>query len=374
LSSETLAVRKTPIQRKLRYVDQIASVSGVDISLRRWEHRLDLIGFNIGFNFLLRFILDLYLVLNLHFDWTDLDWWKIKFGDLFEPKIDHVLKARYGMTKYGMCIYDPQQVTSRALERWLWSLRYKMTCRDDPTWRHAGIPLKEEFRRFKDKLIELGVADFYADAMEEAMSIAEAKACNTTYVGFAIVGLSKVMPSSASTSAFPMRWFEDWLTEFPFDTVGLYENWVGYSRVGYSRVTGLGLSPTDELGHLFEDHLYEERTWKLTMPASPERYFYPRTFMLQKTEPMHWTGGAHQLRMQEIINRVKGVLDRAGVLAMFRTPYLNFAHELFYIHHKGHRYYKQYRLVLTKQNVIDKYTKLGLDANILRSISELLGV
>jgi len=317
-------------------------------------------------------MLDLYLVLNLHFDWEELDWWKLEFGELFEPKIELIQKAKYGISKYDESIYDPQQVTSKSLERWLWSLRYKMTSKDDPSWRHAGIPLKEEFRRFKDQLIELGIADYYADAMEEIMSAIEGKVCHTAYVGFAVVGLSKVMPTPTSTSYFTVRWFEDWLSELTFESVRPYENWVGYSRVGYSRVSGDELWPSVELAVAFEDSLYEERKWKLLTAWSPEMYFYPRTFMLQKTEPMHWTGGAHQLRMQELINRVKGILDREGILAMFRTPYLNFVHELYYMHHEGHRYYKQYKVVLTQQDIIDKYVKLGLDETILRRITQVV--
>jgi len=263
-------------------------------------------------------------------------------------------------------------VTSKPLERWLWSLRYKMTCRDDPSWRHADKYLKDEFKRFKDQLKELGIADYYADAMEEVMSIVEGKVINTTYVGFAIVGLSKVMPSPASTSTFTIRWFGDWFSEYMFETVRPYENWVGYSRVGYSRVSGDELWPTVDLALEFSNSLYEERRWKLAVPVSPEIYFYPRTFMFQKVDKYHHVGGAHQLRMQDLINRVKGILDREGIMAMFRTPYLNFAHELYYQYHEGHRYYKQYKTVLTQQDIIDKYVRLGLDENVLRKITEVV--
>jgi len=210
--------------------------------------------------------------------------------------------------------------------------------------------------------------------MERVMSVVEAKVCNCAYVGFSIVGISKVMPKPASSTFFTIRDYADWITEYDFETVTLYENFVGYSQVGYSRVSSEDLLTMPELADWLEEDILEERLWKGVIAMSPEQAFYPRIFFWKKVDKLHWTGGAHQLRMQELTQKVKQILDKEGIIAQFRISYLNFAHELFYLKHEGHRYYKQYKLILTEDDLIDKYKRLGLDETILRRIKNIIWV
>jgi len=363
----------SPIRRKLEYGKHLASPEGTLFGLQRWEYRLDDIAISIGLNLLFRFFIDLSLTLDLHFDPMMFDYWKLNFWDLFDPTFEKVEKARYGVTTYDNCIYDPEQVHSGQLERVAWQMRYRCLDQDIPVWRQADHSLVEQIAILKDMLIRKGIAEHYVDAIEEQVAIVEGKVCYGAYVTFAIVNISRVMPSGGSSTWFKIRLRREWVTEVELESVAPYECHVVFSRVGYAYPVGEAPQIEPELEEWIVDEIDEHRKWKGMLVWSPEQVLYQRVFFLPRTKRMFEVGGGHHITLQDLINRTKQVLDEHGVFGGWRPAYIAFAQELRLLHYEPHRYWKRYKLMMDVDDVIDKYTRYGCDPDVLNAIRAIVG-
>jgi len=385
-----------PLSRKLEYVKNLASIPGINLTMLKWEFILPKIEFNISFNVDFKFNIDLNLAWNFHFELPQLEF--------LPPQFEKIEKARYGISKYGKAIYDPEQVTSERLDQLVWDTRYKTTEIDCPCWKYTGNSLLKYIQWIKDSLTPKGVKEEYLDGILGVIGLVEGQLLYAGYVGFSIVGLASVCPPlqyrggfcNYHYSKFKVRSFEDWNTEIELETIGVFQNWVGISRVGYCRVvadyaTGRMQLPK-ELANDLSQRILD--FWKrvgqapitkgLDTEVPPEieeitKYcppvkslIYQRVFWYQRVEKMHWEGGKHQLRLQTAINEVKRLLNQAGVPGMFRMPYIQFAQEIFYQYYTPGRACKQWKKMLTEDDILEKYKRMGCNVELLQKIKEVM--
>lgn len=371
---------KTPLERKLAYVDNLASREGIDLSMLTWEFELDEILKNISFNVIFNYLLNIYLNFNLHFDLTELDFQMPDFCKFFKEsktklsfcEIEKIEKGRYGISKYNKCIYDPEQVTSKPLQRLLWDLRYKTTEKDDLAYKHTSEALKQWIQQLKDYLTQRDVRDFYQDGMFETLALVEGKMLTTSYWDFAAFDVSVF----SEENSFKARTTEDWKTESDLETVGIYECHFDWSRFDYARWGDVYEGGTIEVSEEIADELNQRITEFHQRSGFVEQYgektIYQRIFFYQKEEKMHWEGGHHQIRLQNLKNHIKRMLNEKGVIAQFRMAYLSFAQELFYMYYQPHRKYKRWKTILTDDELINKYVRMGCEKPILEEIKEVV--
>lgn len=345
---------KETYERKMQYVRKLASIEGVHLNMYRWASALDWYYSSIGLNVSFRFLLNMYMTLDFHtdpsnFDWHNVDWW-----NMFTPAFEKVP------------VLDAE--TSAWLERLFWNVRYWATEKDIPYWKLAGIALKEKMKIAKDILIQRGFSEYFVDMMEEKVALVEGKLSITSYVGFAVVGLSKVYDRWGLKVRNPANWTE----ELTLETVAMYESHVGFARVDHSRVTG-SPQPKKELADHFAGQIegFRKRVGEVT--ASPEVLtYYQRIFWWRKTDKMHRHGGYHQVRLQSLARDIRPILDSAGIIASMRGLYISFANELFYLTYEPHRYWKRWKKQLTEPELLEKYIKYGCDKNILEKIKRVV--
>jgi hypothetical protein len=379
---------KSPLERKKAYVQSLASVEGINTSMMNWSSLLELTNLQIGMDVVLRALLDTFAMLDLHFDFTEFDWHQLDFTQEFSPEFVKTPKARYDMTKYNYCYYDPEQAGAKNLERLIWKWRKKAIERHELTYHSAHENLKKYIEIAKDALIKKEVKEEYLDAMEEKLALIEGKFFSIPYVGFTVVGLHKIPKIDEKGLEYNIRDPKDWKTDRRLETIALYENHVGYCRVGYSRVTSKRVevkkSLADHIKNTIED--FRKRVGKVviegvtTTPypypyAYPPTYapykaelLFPRVFFLQRVDQMHYEGGSHQIKIQDVINRAKQILDEEGIIGVDRLNYLAFAQELYYLGYQPHKLWKRYRNMLTEEDLINKYINMKCQKNILDRI------
>jgi len=400
-----MSLPKTPIQRKLRYVSQLASPEGVDLSMGRWSFRLEPIQISIGFNVLFRFLLDLHLTLDFHLEMPQFDLARFEFTPpeileleaiyrppevpeafkqptkAFVPEIEEIPKAKYDISRYGQSIYDPEQVTGGNLERFIWTMRYKTTDKDFPFYKSTSKALIDYLAPNKDIIKGKGVKDEYVDGIIDLIALVEGKVANAGYWDFAIFDVSKFMEATSKASTFKLREPDgigkDWKTEVEYETETIFECHWDFARFDYSRfdVAALKIKPDlpDFLDAIIKDFHARSGQVKITEQGVEYKVLTPRAFMLQRTEKYHWHGGEHQLKTQRIINEVKVLLNRRGVAGNQRMGYLSFAQQLAYLTYQPHKYWKRWRNLLTPEDLIYKFKKFGLREDILGEIRRIVG-
>ncbi|RLG33796.1 hypothetical protein DRN97_04205 [Methanosarcinales archaeon] len=363
---------KTPLERKLRYVEEIASREGIDLSMLKWEYELDEILKNISFNINFNFLLNIYLNLDLHFDMPSLDFEMPDFTDLFSPPFEKIGKAQYGVSQYNLSIYDPEQVTSQSLHRLLWDLRYKLTDVDGATIKLTSEAAKQWIEQLKQYLTEKGVANFYQDAMFEILALVEGKMSSVSYWDIAVFDVSVW----SEEDKFRTRYTDDWRSEKELETTGVFDNHFDFCRFDFARFgdvyEGGTIKVSEELGEDLArriDEFHKRSGW---IEQYGQKTIYQRIFFYQKQDKMHWQGGHHQIRLQNLLNHIKRMLNEKGVIAQFRTAYLAFAQELFYHYYEPHRKYKQWRKILSQDELKNKYKRMGCDVEILDEIKEVV--
>ena len=370
--------------RKVRWREKLASLTGIHLSMLRWDAMKFFIDWSIGFNLLYRFLLNWILQINFGFDWEVTDFYNVDLFDLTfpievrikYPELRPIQKARYGITKYGEGIYDPPQPTSKELEEALWDLRYKATTQDDTTWNQKGIPMLTNAEFFKDIFEKRGVKRLYLEGVEDTLAWAEGVVLNCAYVGFSVVGVSKVMPRRSLpfggkygyASTKKLRNPKDWEEELEVPTFQIYETQVGFARVGYCRVmgkergSGVRLVPmvSREVTNVLRDEIKGFRDRTATT--------WQRVFFYQRQRKLLETGGRFQIHHHNIINLVRQVCDEKGIIAQIRQGYIAFAKEIAYLKYKGHVKYTHYKTELTEDEIIEKWKRRGLDESVMREI------
>jgi len=390
--------------RKEKYTEHTTNPDWINLNMLKWEFKLPKIEFSISFNLTFNFVLDFYLNFDLGIDYSEFDFEMPNFT-LYLKK---VVKAYYNKTRYDESYYDPPEIVGKDLARFLWNIRYLTTEKNVGCYKKVGNALKNQVYSLVDILINKGVKREYAEAMIETLLKVEGKILNNSYVGFSIVGLSKVMKptkgSDITVAETEFRWTDDFKTPKKIKTLTTYDSVVGYVRVGYTRVTPghrgniVGFK-REVLKPLSEDLAkrvdeFKKRSAKTPITKGltrskevevrpeireitqhippPKHTLYQRVFFLQKREKMKWEGGKHQARLQNIIEHVKPVLDKHGVHGNFRLGYITFAKEYVYLHYKPHRKYKQWKRNLTEDDLVRKYKRMGCDEQILREIISIV--
>ena len=322
----------------------------------KWVSLWVLIRFWISYNIIYRYLLDIFLILDLGFSVTEFEFPR--------PLPWPELKGRYGISKYGQCIYDPPEPAQRDIQRSLWDLRYKATMAQVPQYNRIGGSMLPHVEFFRTIWYRRDLRADYVDAMPEKLALVEGKVINAAYVGFTCVGLGRVCAPKTSASILTFRDPRDWKTELRFETISAYESHVGLARVGYARVTHpKGWIPkyvADLLKQIIEDF------WARAEPLARG------VFYITRSDQMKLEGTRHQALQQIVINRVKDLLNRHGVFGILRRGYIAFALELMYKDYKGHRLWKQWKHVLTEDELIEKYTRMGLKSDLLREIAWLV--
>jgi len=366
MSRVLLEVFKDPLIRKLIYIEKVASELGVVTTYDRFKDLRDLITYLIGYNALFRFYLDLFAVLNLHFDFNLLEFWKIDFAKYFTVIFERISKGRYGMSKYEECIYDPEQATACHLEWWLWDMTYHTTKHTAPEYKQVGYSLKFMLETNKEILHRHEVKEEYVDAMEEAIAWAEGKVRTSAYWGFACWEVSPWKAPSSEKIHYTARTTADWKTEQKLETITIYEcNW-GHNRWDYGRWTSDEVKPKPELESKLADVVNEffKRTEAL----------WQGVFLLQRLDRTHHVGAYHQLRMGQLIIKAKALLCKHGVPVIQHNAYISALLELAYLYHDSSRHYKQWKKIMTYDDWLMKWERYGLDKDILRKLALLVGV
>jgi hypothetical protein len=387
----------SPIDRKLAYLQELASEQGIDLSMLRLGSLLTDLYLSIDFNCLFRFWLDMYLNLDLQLDFTDFNWWNFDFGKFgFNFVLPESKKGIYGKSYYNDFMYDPPRPKSIDLENSMWWMRKHTTETDKPFHKQFSVSIKSYLETIKERLQERGVADFYTDAMESLLAMVEGKVFNCAIVGFAIVGFARVMPAEeGGTSSYQARKHTDWKTFWNLRTCSIFDSVVGIAMVGFTRVGSINLKPSTAMVERFHEQVkeFKERAGKVAAeypfpayppyaygyappaqpyaPVKPE-VLYPRVFMLQRVDEYHYNGGHYQLQTQILINKVKQMLNKEGIVAQQRMSYIAYAQELFYIEHPTHRKWKRWKEILSKEDLRKKYIAMGMDEAILSKIEDIV--
>jgi len=402
--------------RKENYIEHTTDLTWLGLDMLRWEFKLPKIDLSIGFNLTFNFLLDFYLAVDLHFPLDSFDYLQldkdlaIEFGlpeleiELSMPDFlvdwQPIPKAYYGRTKYNQGVYDPPEILWKDLFRFLWNMRYQTTEKSVPYYKKVSQALKHYLETHKEILSRKGVSSGYVDAMLETLMKVEGRILHSSYVGFTVVGVARVMQSIPrrryKMALGKMRYTDDFKTERTFYTKFPYETQVNYARVNYARVI-----PSEK--EYKEKHLrplsktlawkikfFKQRSSKTPIAKGldievrpeikeitkniepPKHTLYQRTFFLQKRHDLEWEGGKHQARLQNIIEHVKPILDRYGVHGSFRLGYIAFAKEYVYMHYKPHRKHKQWKRLLTEDDLITKYKRMGCDEQILREVVKVV--
>jgi len=375
---------KSPLEKKLAYLLGLASVEGVDLASLKWSYIIPRIHFSISFNVLFNFMLNLYLSLSLHFHMPELDFEMPEFPKFFGilpekikyEEIEAIEKAQYGVTNYDYSYYDPKEARSVDLARCAWDLRYKTTERDTPAYKHTDKACGYWTEQYVSNLTSAGVRKEYAQAIVDAIAKAEGKILNSGYWDFAVFDVSKFVeekkPTGPFKDVFKARSPEDWKTELELETLGVYECHWDWDRFDYARwgdtYEGMSIEVDPKLGEILQEKI--EDFWKRTgiIEQHGQKVLYQRIFWWQRVQRMHEYGGKHQISLQYLKNDINRLLNQKGVPGMFKIPYLNFAQELYYMYYTPYRRYKQWRKVLTPDDLLAKYKNMGCDEEILKEI------
>ena len=387
---------ETIIDRKETYIEHTTDLDWLNLNMLRWEFRLPKIDLSISFNLVFKFLLDFYLNVDLHIPYEEFDFEMPDFVRNWEL----IEKGVYGQTKYNLSYYDPPEIPPKSMSRFAWNMRYASTEKSSPYYKKTSEALKRYFLAHKEILERLGVKPQYVDRFIEALMMAEGKVLNSAYVGYAIVNISKVtkraVVKKGRAGIGKIRWTDDFRTEHKIKTRYPYETLVNYARVNYARVLPeekkykeTHLRPlAKELKKRIDDFKKRATLTPITKPIEaevrpeikqiteaiepPKHTLYQRVFFLQKREKMKWEGGKHQARLQNIIEHVKPILDRYGIHGVMRLGYISFAKEYAYLHYKPHRKYKQWKDIITEEDLILKHKRMGLNETILRDIVNVI--
>jgi len=418
------ASKREKRKRKDEWLEATTEVESINTFMLSWEFELPKIELNIGFNVLFNLLLDFQLSLDWHFPLIDIQplWQTPKAR--YAPPLAIYGKSRYDKScyaqpdvdyscyQYGRSVYDPPELTYEQIKNFLWDLRYKTTDRDRPTWKRTDRAAKEMIEWLKNIIIKKGLSERAAQGLAESLLYIEGRLYSGSYAGFAVVGIARVMPrkmkGSQEYTLAEMRSYEDFKTPWGFRTTGIYESHVGRAMVGYSRVSMNYFKVKEKLlrdmlksmsAILNERNVGFKQRSTLTpikvapeYPVSPEvaevtKYIkytkvrgttlfpstiWQRTFFYTKREQMKWGGAKHQARLEDIISRVKEILDASGIPGFVRAGYIGFAQEFLYKDYKGHVKWKQWKQLMADDEIIEKWARQGLDRKILENIASVI--
>jgi hypothetical protein len=337
---------------------------GFVITEWRFDQVQDLIRLMAGLSIEYRFILDLYLNLNLHLDFSQFEFNPLDFKNYFEPPVEEIPKAIYGVTCYDNSIYDPEQVTSRSVERMAWDLTYKNVDRSLFTYKHSSLSIKNYMNAMKKALTDIDVAEYFQDALELILAVVEGKVLTGSYWGVSIWDGCTWTPTGSQISIIASRNPEDWKSITPMETEAVFENWWDVSTWDYA--------VWDVPTHVKFDEVEEELDNRIKAFHDRVDPVWQGVFHAQKQHEFHIEGGYHLITKTDLMKRASKVLGRYDVTSIEKVPYYAFLNELKYLQYDSGKLYKTWKKILTKEALIDKYVNMGLKREILEELSKLV--
>jgi hypothetical protein len=404
------------LHRKLAYLKTLASEDGIELSMDRWISLLKETQAEIAWETIYRTLLDMYLKLGFGFDWDDFDYppdeWNLPdytppdwtppddwdWDNPFDPNddADEVGKAYWNKTNYNLSYYDPPEVTLRDVERFAWSQRYPISEKDTAEYKQQSLSLKKKWNAHKQAFKSAGVKSEYVDGIEDILSIVESRILRGFFVGFAVVGISRVSKRHYLPDLFrarvDTRRTTDWKSTLDTESVLSWESIVGWARVGYCRVgkwtmilqkwvsdsivgrvnafwLRSGFATQSQLSRYggIDYYQYIPAQYAGYVPAEIQT-LWQRAFMLQRVDQYHYTGGKHQIKMQMYTKGIRAICDKHGIMANFRQAYTCYGNEILYLKHDSHKLYKRWKKLVTVDDIRSKYVTLGCDESVLREI------
>lgn len=388
------------IHRKLAYLATLASEDAIQINMDKWLNILDEIQLEISYDVIYRLLNELYLMINTGFEWDDFDFPPLPpdFNppDVTDPPLEGGEKAYYDVTYYDTSYFDPPEIAFKDLERYAWANRYRISEKLQLEYKKQSKSLVDLIAARRSGMEKAGVADYFLDAVETSLSMVESRILRGSYVGFTIVGLSRVSEPHPTDAPFrarvETRHRADWKKTYNTESVCSWEALVGWSHVGYFRVGAYYMILNKTVSDMAVKRINEfwERTGLVPTGAlsqyggigyapdygqyieAARKTLYQRIFMLQRVDQYHYKGGAEQLKMQFNLKRIAPILDKAGIIANFRMAYTSFANEIYYLDYDSHRLYKLWRKLVSAEDIVEKYVKMGCDRDILNQIKGMV--
>jgi len=368
-----------PVSRKARWEQSQTDPTNVVLNNFRLEFNFDIPAIRWSFNFNLNFLIDLNQAFQFQLPSSDM-------VSLVEYSI-----GRYGEARYGYSKYDPPDVSNDDIKKLFWWFRYYYTDKkhfDPKSYLKTGEYI---YTVVKDVLEDTDISDVISKCLLPTSLIYEGKVLTGAYVGACVVGIAKVMPEPQGSkfvyTHYYMRSPEDCQTILKNGTVTVHEPTVGYSLVGYSTVaphtkyvsnlkyrSSVRLIPK-KVGDIFSEQVEKGRTQflpnEIPTPDGVIKY-QPYSISQMNYETClkkKYRGGRHQYLQQDVINTVKRILNREGVINAFRKAYIDFALEYMYYKYPSKKR-KSWKVVIkSPETIIQKYVKMGCDENILRKIA-----
>ena len=315
---------------------------------------------------------------------------------------DTLSKMIYDDTWYDLCYYDPPELALVDIERFAWNQRYHVSEKNTLEYKKMSLALKTLLEANKDALKNANVNPDVVNMTEDIATMVESRILRGFYVGFAIVGLSRVadkhLPQYLFRTKVPTRMIIDWKTIVNSESVVAHEAIVGFARVGYFRVGDWSMalhnavskeavakinafwqrSGMVEAGQLstygglgYQAFGYEGVYGAYAGYLSQKyQVLNQRVFMLQRVDQYHYAGGHHQILMQSYIKMVKRICNKMGVIGVLRATYTSYAHEIYYQMYEGHRLWKQWKRVVSVEDITNKYVQMGCDIAVLNKIKD----
>jgi len=372
----------TPENRKAKWEKTQTNPISISLFNFRLEFNFSIPQFRWSFNFNLNFLISIHITFQFRIPTPDL-----------EPYVKHK-KARYGEARYGESYYDPPGFTNAELQKALWDVRYLFTHWKD-FYPKTKLATAEMYKEIIEAMFEsAGVSDAIKESAVPTALIYEGKLLTAAYVGMCVVDIARVMPTPTPDDPLGKFYYSSYYMRDPSDcatwienrTVTAHEPTVDFARVGYCTVAPSTQLIKDlkarstyrlipkEINDYFKKQVEQGRAQfapqKIPTPEGAVTYQpYSISQMNYETcQKKRFAGGKHQYIMQDIIVRVKRILDRHGVVNWFRKAYIDFALEYAYMYYDSPNRKNWKRALSSPQPIIEKYIKQGCDERIIEDI------
>lgn len=379
--------------RKHNYEKSMSNMRDIENYMFRWEFVFPEYQFDWTLNFEFNFLINL----NLNFDLVldpdvvnQIAQLYLDYGFEFEK----VEKGYYGISRFGRAYFDPPDITPNDLISIAKEIRKKFLNDIGYEYRFSNETMNKIIESLSTILDKHNISPIFVRYMINKILIAESRLRYNSFVNFAVVDYSIVLtPTGGSTGIAimglrsPDTFKEELFSECntPFDTV-VEMAIVNISHVNLDRellYTEYGaekneLMLPESLVNELSENIDKGRLYlgavDILVGNQKISYLPARHRQLYNKDKIALRGGIHQAKMQNVINKVKAILDEEGIAGVERLNYISFANELLYLNHKGVRKAKQWKRSISADELIEKYISLGAKEDTLwRVIKICLG-
>lgn len=387
------AGRTTVSTRKHNYEKSMSNIRDIENYMFKWEFVFPEYQFDWTLNFEFNFLINL----NLNFDLAlDLDIVNqiAQFYSDYGFEFEKAEKGYYGISRFGRAYFDPPDITPHDLISIAKEIRKKFLDDIGYEYRFSNETMNKIIESFSTILDKHNISPIFIRYMINKILIAESRLRYNSFVNFAVVGYSIVLTSTGGSTGMAIMGLrsadtfeEEILSECntPFDTI-VEMAIVNISHVNLDRElfyveygveenkSTLPESLVNELSENIDKGRLHLGAVDVNIGNQKISYLPARHRHLLNKDKIALRGGIHQAKMQNVINKVKTLLDEEGIAGVERLNYISFANELLYLNHKGVRKAKQWKRNISADELIEKYISLGANENTLwRVIKICLG-